>query len=132
MLRVVCYTSGTTGDPKGVLYSHKSIVVHASVVSLPDSFCLSATDTVMPVVPMFHVNAWGIPYASAMVGSRLILRGPNLDGQSLIELMNEEGVTMALAIPTIWEEVLEILRDTGTTLDTVERIFSGGPRSPAG
>lgn len=127
---VVCYTSGTTGDPKGVLYSHKSIVVHASVVSLPDSFCLSATDTVMPVVPMFHVNAWGIPYASAMVGSRLILPGPNLDGQSLIGLMNEEGVTMALAIPTIWEEVLEILRDTGTTLDTVERILSGGTAVP--
>ena len=128
---VVCYTSGTTGDPKGVLYSHKSIVVHASVVSLPDSFCLSATDTVMPVVPMFHVNAWGVPYASAMVGCRLVLPGPNLDGHSLIELMNQERVTMALAIPTIWEEVLEILRDAGASLESVKRILSGGTAVPS-
>ena len=85
---VLCYTSGTTGNPKGVLYSHKSIVLHANIVSLPDNFCISAKDTILPIVPMFHVNAWGMTYASAMVGARLILPGPNLDGKSIIGLIS--------------------------------------------
>ena len=84
---VLCYTSGTTGNPKGVLYSHKSIVIHANIVSLPDSFNVSARDTILPIVPMFHVNAWGMTYASAMVGARLVLPGPNLDGKSIICLL---------------------------------------------
>ena len=127
---VLCYTSGTTGNPKGVLYSHKSIVVHANIVSLPDSFCLSAKDTILPIVPMFHVNAWGMTYASAMVGARLILPGPNLDGKSIIGLIAEERATIALAIPTIWEEVLERLEREHTPMPDLKRVVSGGSAVP--
>mgnify|MGYP003300989943 FL=1 len=93
---VLCYTSGTTGNPKGVLYSHKSIVVHANIVSLPDNFNLSARDCLLLVTPMFHVNAWGVTYASAMVGSKLVLPGPNLDGKSIVSLINNEHITCLL------------------------------------
>ena len=127
---VLCYTSGTTGNPKGVLYSHKSIVIHANIVSLPDSFNLSARDTILPIVPMFHVNAWGMTYASAMVGARLVLPGPNLDGRSIIDLIVEEEATLALAIPTIWEEVLERLNEDPCPLPSLKRIFSGGSAVP--
>ena len=128
---VLCYTSGTTGNPKGVLYSHKSIVLHANIVSLPDSFCLSARDTILPIVPMFHVNAWGMTYASAMVGARLILPGPNLDGKSIIRLMSEENVSVALAIPTIWEEVLEVLSNDPMPIRDLKRVVSGGSAVPS-
>ena len=128
---VLCYTSGTTGNPKGVLYSHKSIVIHANIVSLPDSFCISARDTIMPIVPMFHVNAWGMTYASAMVGSRLILPGPNLDGRTIIDLILQENVSIALAIPTIWEEVLERLNTNPISLPELKRIVSGGSAVPS-
>ena len=128
---VLCYTSGTTGNPKGVLYSHKSIVLHANIVSLPDSFCLSARDTILPIVPMFHVNAWGMTYASAMVGARLILPGPNLDGKSIVRLMSEENVSVALAIPTIWEEVLEVLSNDPMPIRDLKRVVSGGSAVPS-
>ena len=127
---VLCYTSGTTGNPKGVLYSHKSIVVHANIVSLPDNFNLSARDCLLLVTPMFHVNAWGVTYASAMVGSKLVLPGPNLDGKSIVSLINNENITMSFAIPTIWEEVLEELDRSGEKLDNLDRILSGGTTVP--
>ena len=127
---VLCYTSGTTGNPKGVLYSHKSIVVHANLVSLPDNFNLSARDSLLLVTPMFHVNAWGVTYASAMVGSKLVLPGPNLDGKSVVSLINNENITMSFAIPTIWEEVLEQLDKTGEKLESLDRILSGGTAVP--
>ena len=127
---VLCYTSGTTGNPKGVLYSHKSIVIHANLVSLPDNFNLSAKDSLLLVTPMFHVNAWGVTYASAMVGSKLVLPGPNLDGKSVVSLINNENITMSFAIPTIWEEVLEELDKTGEKLESLDRILSGGTAVP--
>ncbi len=127
---VLCYTSGTTGNPKGVLYSHKSIVVHANIVSLPDNFNLSARDCLLLVTPMFHVNAWGVTYASAMVGSKLVLPGPNLDGKSIVSLINKEKITMSFAIPTIWEEVLEELDRSGEKLENLDRILSGGTTVP--
>ena len=127
---VLCYTSGTTGNPKGVLYSHKSIVIHANIVSLPDNFNLSARDCLLLVTPMFHVNAWGVTYASAMVGSKLVLPGPNLDGKSIVSLINNENITMSFAIPTIWEEVLEELDRNGEKLDNLDRILSGGTTVP--
>ena len=127
---VLCYTSGTTGNPKGVLYSHKSIVIHANIVSLPDNFNLSARDCLLLVTPMFHVNAWGVTYASAMVGSKLVLPGPNLDGKSIVSLINNENITMSFAIPTIWEEVLEELDRNGEKLENLDRILSGGTTVP--
>ena len=95
----LCFTSGTTGKPKGVLYSHKSIVTHANMISLPDYFSFSALDSLMPVTPMFHVNAWGATYASSMVGCRLILPGPNVNAVNLTKLINEEKITVSIGIP---------------------------------
>ena len=125
---VLCYTSGTTGNPKGVLYSHKSIVVHANMISLPDYFGFSATDTLMPVTPMFHVNAWGATYASAMVGSKLVLPGPNVNASNLTRLINEEKVTVAIGIPTIWEELLSYLEESNANIKSLKRIFAGGAK----
>jgi acyl-CoA synthetase (AMP-forming)/AMP-acid ligase II len=98
----LCYTSGTTGNPKGVLYSHRSTVLHAMQVCMADSLAISARDSILLAVPMFHVNGWGIPYAAAMVGAQLLLPGPCLDGASLYELMREHGATTALGVPTVW------------------------------
>ena len=105
----VCYTSGTTGRPKGVVYSHRSTILHALVASLPDSLHLSRADTLLPVVPMFHVNAWGLPYACAMVGAKLVFPGPHLDPPSLLELFERERVTIGAGVPTIWIGVREAL-----------------------
>src|SRR5574340_1805050 len=97
----LCYTSGTTGNPKGSLYSHRSTLLHAYGAALPDSFGLMARDVVLPVVPMFHVNAWGIPYCAALTGATLVFPGPHLDGKSLYELFEAEGVTMSAGVPTV-------------------------------
>ena len=126
----LCYTSGTTGNPKGVLYSHRSTLLHTMAICFPDSLSLSASDIVMPVVPMFHVNAWGIPYASAMVGSTIVLPGPNLDGDSLVSLIDDYKVTLALGVPTIWQGLLAAAKKRGTALASMKRNVVGGAACP--
>lgn len=126
----LCYTSGTTGDPKGVLYSHRSTVLHAMAIALPDVMGLGAADRILPAVPMFHVNAWGTPYAAPLVGATLVLPGPHLAGEPLQALMNEERVTFAAGVPTIWLGLLQHLRGSGTRIDTVKRLVIGGSACP--
>ena len=127
----LCYTSGTTGRPKGVLYSHRSTLLHAYAVNLADVFGLRATDRVMPVVPMFHVNAWGLPYAAPMVGASLVMPGRHLDGASVHKLMNAERVTFTAGVPTVWMGLMQHLRSTGGTLDTLQHLVCGGSACPA-
>lgn len=126
----LCYTSGTTGDPKGALYSHRSTLLHSFAISLPDSMGLSAKESIMPVVPMFHVNAWGVPYAAAMVGAKLVMPGAKLDGHSLLNLIQNEGVTLALGVPTIWQGLLTAAEKTGSTLGKLRRTIVGGSACP--
>ncbi|HEY6431543.1 MAG TPA: long-chain-fatty-acid--CoA ligase [Acetobacteraceae bacterium] len=127
----LCYTSGTTGRPKGVLYTHRSTILHGYAINMADALALRAVDRVLPVVPMFHVNAWGIPYAAAMAGAALVLPGRHLDGASLAALMNEQRVTMAAGVPTVWMGLLAHLRDSGQRLTTTRRIMTGGSACPA-
>ena len=122
----LCYTSGTTGNPKGTLYSHRSTVLHSFALALPDALSLATGESILPVVPMFHVNAWGIPYAAAMTGAKLVMPGPGLDGASLTELLAAEGVTMAAGVPTIWFALLAHLRESGTRLPALKRVIIGG------
>ena len=126
----LCYTSGTAGNPKGVLYSHRSTVLHSYAVSMADSLSISAADVTLPVVPMFHVNAWGVPYAAAMTGSKLVLPGPGLDGVSLLALIDSEQVTSLLGVPTVWLGLLNHLRSVGRTLTSVRKVTIGGSACP--
>lgn len=126
----LCYTSGTTGNPKGVLYSHRSTMLHTFAISLPDSIGFSAMDVILPVVPMFHVNAWGTPYAGAMVGAQMVMPGPGLDGESLVKLIDEEQVTVALGVPTIWQGLLMAASASSSTLSTLNRNVVGGSACP--
>jgi 3-(methylthio)propionyl---CoA ligase len=126
----LCYTSGTTGKPKGVLYSHRSTVLHAYGASQPDAIPVSAGDVVCPVVPMFHACAWSVPYTAAMNGVKLVLPGPRLDGASLYELFEAEGVTMSLGVPTVWLGFETYLAQTGARCSTLQRILSGGSAVP--
>jgi fatty-acyl-CoA synthase len=126
----LCYTSGTTGNPKGVLYSHRSTMLHTLGVSLPDTLNISGKDVILPVVPMFHVNAWGIPYAAAMVGAKLVFPGAGLDGKSLYELIEAEGVTLSAGVPTVWQGLLNYCEQHGLHFSTMKRTIVGGAALP--
>ena len=126
----LCYTSGTTGNPKGALYSHRSNVLHSYAIVLPDVMSLSARDCVLAVVPMFHANAWGIPYAAPLVGAKLVLPGPALDGKSLHELFESEKVTFSAGVPTVWIGLLQYLKQVGARFSTLERTVVGGAACP--
>jgi fatty-acyl-CoA synthase len=126
----LCYTSGTTGNPKGALYSHRSTVLHAFGISLPDAIPMSARDTVCPIVPLFHACGWGTAYAAPMNGAKLVLPGPRLDGQSLYELFEAEGVTMSLGVPTVWLGFESHLSATGARCSTLRWLLSGGSAVP--
>jgi acyl-CoA synthetase (AMP-forming)/AMP-acid ligase II len=122
----LCYTSGTTGNPKGVLYSHRSTVLHAMACALPDNFDFSSADVILPCAQMYHANAWGTPYAAPLVGAKLVLPGRALDGKSIAELIEAEQVTFVLGVPTIWVGVAEQLEQAGKRLDSVRTIAIGG------
>ncbi|HEY2621854.1 MAG TPA: 3-(methylthio)propionyl-CoA ligase [Dyella sp.] len=126
----LCYTSGTTGNPKGVLYSHRSTVLHSYAGALPDAFNCSARDTLLPVVPMFHVNAWGLPFIACMVGAKLVLPGPALDGRSLYELIEAEQVTISAGVPTIWQGLLSHVSGQANAFSSMQRTVIGGAPCP--
>jgi fatty-acyl-CoA synthase len=126
----MCYTSGTTGNPKGVVYSHRSNVLHSMMAVAPDAFDLSVQDTVMPVVPFFHANGWSIAFSGPMAGAKLVLPGAKLDGASVYELLETEGVTMTAAVPTVWLMLLADLEATGRKLPTLRRVLIGGSACP--
>ena len=126
----MCYTSGTTGHPKAALYSHRSSTLHAYAAALPDVMGMSARDAILPVVPMFHVNAWGIPYSAALTGAKLVFPGPALDGKSVYELIEAEKVTYAAGVPTVWQMLLNHMKPGGLHFSTLRRTVIGGSACP--
>jgi fatty-acyl-CoA synthase len=126
----LCYTSGTTGNPKGVLYSHRSTLLHAFAAALPDALNCSSRDVILPVVPMFHVNAWSLPYVGCMVGAKLVFPGAGLDGKSLYELFEAEKVTVSAGVPTVWQGLLAYVEANGLKFSTMKRTVIGGSACP--
>ena len=127
----LCYTSGTTGEPKGVLYSHRSTILHCYAMALPDASGLSGNDVVLPVVPMFHVNAWGLPYTGLMLGVKLVFPGPKMgDPPTLQSLIEEEQVNFAAGVPTVWQGLVAYLDKTGKRVDSLKRVLCGGSAVP--
>lgn len=126
----LCYTSGTTGNPKGVLYSHRSTVLHAYASALADTFALSQKDVILPASSMYHASAWGVPYGATLVGAKVVLPGQQLDGQRLTDLIEKEGVTFSSGVPTIWLGVLQHLEKTGGKLSTLKRLIVAGSACP--
>jgi len=126
----LCYTSGTTGNPKGVLYTHRSTVLHSYGICSIDSLGISSNEVVFPVVPMFHANAWGSPYGAAMCGAKMVFPGEKMDGESIFELLDQEKVTLTLAVPTVWMMLLQYLQNTGRKLPHLKRVVIGGSAAP--
>ncbi len=126
----MCYTSGTTGNPKAALYSHRSTILHAYAAALPDVMCVSARDAILPVVPMFHVNAWGIPYTASLTGAKLVFPGPAMDGKSIYELLEAEKVTYAAGVPTVWQMLLTHIRSNDLKFTFLKRTVIGGSACP--
>jgi 3-(methylthio)propionyl---CoA ligase len=126
----ICYTSGTTGNPKGAVYSHRSTLLHAYASALPDALGCSAADTILPVVPMFHVNAWGLPYSAPLVGAKLVMPGPHLDGKSLHELFEAEKVTFSAGVPTVWLGLINYVKQNDLKFSTFRRTVIGGSACP--
>ncbi len=130
MASSLCYTSGTSGNPKGVLYSHRSTVLHSFAICMPDGMGISANEAILPVVPMFHVNAWGIPYGAAMAGAKLVFPGAGMDGASVWEMLDTERVTFAAGVPTIWMMLLQYLKESGKSLPHLKQTIIGGAALP--
>jgi len=130
MASSLCYTSGTTGNPKGVLYSHRSTLLHAFAAALPDALNLSARDVILPVVPMFHVNAWGLPYSCALTGAKLVFPGQHLDGRSLHTLFETEQVTMSAGVPTVWLGLLNYMQENKLRFSSLRAVVIGGSACP--
>jgi len=126
----LCYTSGTTGNPKGALYAHRSTMIHAYAAALPDTLNLSAREVVLPVVPMFHVNAWSLPYSCTMTGAKMVFPGPHLDGKSLYQLFEGEGVTMSAGVPTVWLLLLNYMKENKLRFSTLKSVVIGGSACP--
>jgi acyl-CoA synthetase (AMP-forming)/AMP-acid ligase II len=126
----LCYTSGTTGNPKGALYTHRSTILHAYAAALPDALNVSARDVILPVVPMFHVNAWGMPYSCALTGAKLVFPGQHLDGKSLHQLFEAEEVTMSAGVPTVWLGLLNYMKEQKLGFSTLKRVVIGGSACP--